>query len=224
VRSSSVVESSNIGSTSKYKSDDEDNMTSDKSSAWDNDSIPHRSSITFNPVPMNINNTKVEAIQSQRCDGEVDVHIGKQIISFSTLDTTKHRRSRKEHRNDNTDGWMTTTPNDTSDVKKRRHEEDDRDGVQVNPQKKNRMDKNYREKIRSSRIANQIRDLHEILFNAGIKCPRSTKGMILAEAATYIRMLQQQQKNQPLRSVPSGASEQTAIPALCGVLNQGYVK
>jgi Helix-loop-helix DNA-binding domain len=119
---------------------------------------------------------------------------------------------------------MTTTPNDSTN-KKRRQEEDGRCAKPSSP-KKNRMDKNYREKIRSARIANQIGDLHEILLKAGIKCPRNTKGMILSEAATYIRLLQQQKQNRHklLQAEPSDASKQASTPALRGVVNPGYVE
>jgi Helix-loop-helix DNA-binding domain len=229
MRGSLVVESSSTKSSSKCSADDDDsNMTSEKSSVWDSNSFPHRSSTTFNAVGTKNSHTmdnlmNVATVNSQGSGGKVDVHIGKQIIAFFNLDTTNDRQSRKVLLTDSTDGWMTTTPNDTTN-KKRRQEEDGR--AKTNRPKKNRMAKNYREKIRSAQIANQIRDLHEILLKAGIKIPRSTKGMILSEAATYIRILQQQKQNhhQLLQAEPSDASIEASTTALRGVVDPGYVK
>jgi cytoskeletal protein RodZ len=89
-----VVENSSTKSSSTCTADDDDNnVTSEKSSVWDSDSFPHRSSTTFNPVGTKNSNTmdnlnNVLMVHSQGGGGEVDVHIGKQIIAFSTLDTT----------------------------------------------------------------------------------------------------------------------------------------
>lgn len=58
---------------------------------------------------------------------------------------------------------------------------------------KKREEKNQREKARSSKIAMQISDLHELLTIGGVKSSKGTKSSVLSEAAGYIRRLQQRE-------------------------------
>ena len=60
-----------------------------------------------------------------------------------------------------------------------------------NPAK--RMERNAREKERSCRIARQIDELRALLSRGGVTVAKGTKSTVLAEAANYINLLQQQQ-------------------------------
>ena len=61
----------------------------------------------------------------------------------------------------------------------------------VEPDK--RKERNAREKERSCRIARQIDDLRALLSRGGVVVSKGTKSSVLAEAANYINLLQQQQ-------------------------------
>ena len=61
----------------------------------------------------------------------------------------------------------------------------------LNPAK--RMERNAREKERSCRIARQIDELRALLSRGGVTVAKGTKSTVLAEAANYINLLQQQQ-------------------------------
>ncbi|KAL7546052.1 hypothetical protein ACHAWF_009396 [Thalassiosira exigua] len=63
--------------------------------------------------------------------------------------------------------------------------------VTTNPEK--RKERNAREKERSCRIARQIDDLQSLLGRGGVIVSKGTKSSVLAEAANYINLLQQQQ-------------------------------
>jgi PAS domain-containing protein len=56
-----------------------------------------------------------------------------------------------------------------------------------------RKERNAREKERSCRIAKQIDDLRTLLSRGGVIVSKGTKSSVLAEAANYINLLQQQQ-------------------------------
>lgn len=56
-----------------------------------------------------------------------------------------------------------------------------------------RKERNAREKERSCRIARQIDDLRTLLSRGGVIVSKGTKSSVLAEAANYINILQQQQ-------------------------------
>ena len=56
-----------------------------------------------------------------------------------------------------------------------------------------RKERNAREKERSCRIARQIDDLRTLLSRGGVIVSKGTKSSVLAEAANYINLLQQQQ-------------------------------
>eukprot|EP00804_Cyclotella_cryptica_P019879 CCRYP_007808-RB/>CCRYP_007808-RB protein AED:0.00 eAED:0.00 QI:506/1/1/1/1/1/2/771/663 len=56
-----------------------------------------------------------------------------------------------------------------------------------------REERNAREKERSCRIAKQIDDLRALLSRGGVIVAKGTKSSVLAEAANYINLLQQQQ-------------------------------
>mmetsp|Transcript_7252 Transcript_7252/g.15181 ORF Transcript_7252/g.15181 Transcript_7252/m.15181 type:complete len:933 (-) Transcript_7252:393-3191(-) len=56
-----------------------------------------------------------------------------------------------------------------------------------------REERNAREKERSCRIARQIDDLRNLLSRGGVIVAKGTKSSVLAEAANYINMLQEQQ-------------------------------
>lgn len=56
-----------------------------------------------------------------------------------------------------------------------------------------RKERNAREKERSCRIARQIDDLRALLSRGGVTVSKTTKSSVLAEAASYINVLQQQQ-------------------------------
>lgn len=56
-----------------------------------------------------------------------------------------------------------------------------------------RKERNAREKERSCRIARQIDDLRALLSRGGVVVSKGTKSSVLAEAANYINLLQQQQ-------------------------------
>lgn len=58
---------------------------------------------------------------------------------------------------------------------------------------KRREQRNAREKERSCRIAKQIDDLRTLLSRGGVIVAKGTKSSVLAEAASYINVLQQQQ-------------------------------
>lgn len=64
-------------------------------------------------------------------------------------------------------------------------------GNAVEPTK--RKERNAREKERSCRIARQIDDLRALLSRGGVTVNKTTKSSVLAEAANYIDILQQQQ-------------------------------
>jgi hypothetical protein len=64
-------------------------------------------------------------------------------------------------------------------------------GTAVEPTK--RKERNAREKERSCRIAQQIDDLRALLSRGGVTVSKTTKSSVLAEAANYISILQQQQ-------------------------------
>jgi hypothetical protein len=64
-------------------------------------------------------------------------------------------------------------------------------GTAVEPTK--RKERNAREKERSCRIARQIDDLRALLSRGGVTVSKTTKSSVLAEAANYINILQQQQ-------------------------------
>ena len=57
-----------------------------------------------------------------------------------------------------------------------------------------RKERNAREKERSCRIARQIDDLRALLSRGGVVVSKGTKSSVLAEAANYINLLQQQQQ------------------------------
>jgi PAS domain-containing protein len=61
----------------------------------------------------------------------------------------------------------------------------------MDPEK--RKERNAREKERSCRIARQIDDLRSLLGRGGVIVSKGTKSSVLAEAANYINLLQQQQ-------------------------------
>lgn len=65
------------------------------------------------------------------------------------------------------------------------------DGGGEEPDK--RKERNAREKERSCRIARQIDDLRALLSRGGVVVSKGTKSSVLAEAANYINILQQQQ-------------------------------
>lgn len=56
-----------------------------------------------------------------------------------------------------------------------------------------REERNLREKERSLKITQQIQELRNLLSLGGVIVPKGTKSTILAEAANYIRLLQQHQ-------------------------------
>lgn len=56
-----------------------------------------------------------------------------------------------------------------------------------------REERNKREKERSYRITSQINELRNLLTAGGVVVSKGTKNAVLAEAASYIRMLQQNQ-------------------------------
>lgn len=58
---------------------------------------------------------------------------------------------------------------------------------------KKREERNAREKERSCRIAKQIDELRSLLSRGGVIVAKGTKSSVLAEAANYINLLQQQQ-------------------------------
>lgn len=58
---------------------------------------------------------------------------------------------------------------------------------------KRREQRNAREKERSCGIAKQIDDLRTLLSRGGVIVAKGTKSSVLAEAASYINVLQQQQ-------------------------------
>jgi hypothetical protein len=58
---------------------------------------------------------------------------------------------------------------------------------------KKREERNAREKERSCRIAQQIDELRSLLSRGGVIVAKGTKSSVLAEAANYINLLQQQQ-------------------------------
>ena len=64
-------------------------------------------------------------------------------------------------------------------------------GSSMEPAK--RKERNAREKERSCRIARQIDDLRALLSRGGVIVTKTTKSSVLAEAANYIDILQQQQ-------------------------------
>jgi hypothetical protein len=81
--------------------------------------------------------------------------------------------------------------------------ENDDESVSAYPRKKQRStdqsyddkreERNKREKERSYRITSQINELRALLTAGGVVVSKGTKNAVLAEAASYIRMLQQNQ-------------------------------
>uniref|UniRef100_A0A7S1UM68 BHLH domain-containing protein n=1 Tax=Grammatophora oceanica TaxID=210454 RepID=A0A7S1UM68_9STRA len=67
-------------------------------------------------------------------------------------------------------------------------------GKKVSTEKRRREERNQREKERSFRITQQINELKDLLVKSGVMVARGTKSSVLSEAASYIRMLQQQQQ------------------------------
>eukprot|EP00578_Thalassiosira_sp_NH16_P011800 CAMPEP_0181127212 /NCGR_PEP_ID=MMETSP1071-20121207/28068_1 /TAXON_ID=35127 /ORGANISM="Thalassiosira sp., Strain NH16" /LENGTH=614 /DNA_ID=CAMNT_0023212917 /DNA_START=36 /DNA_END=1880 /DNA_ORIENTATION=- len=63
----------------------------------------------------------------------------------------------------------------------------------ASPDPNKRKERNAREKARSSSIARQIDDLRALLSRGGVIVSKGTKSSVLAEAANYINLLQQQQ-------------------------------
>lgn len=82
-------------------------------------------------------------------------------------------------------------------------DENDDESVSAYPRKKQRStdqsyddkreERNKREKERSYRITSQINELRALLTAGGVVVSKGTKNAVLAEAASYIRMLQQNQ-------------------------------
>jgi hypothetical protein len=114
---------------------------------------------------------------------DMDVHIGKQIsitlapgtlspLPLCTL-TNKSKKTKNKHEN-----YKTLSGDEESAQK------------QFNYDERFCLERNHREKVRSSKVTNQILELRGILFNAGIPCIDSKKGTILADVAEYIRSLQ----------------------------------
>ena len=68
-----------------------------------------------------------------------------------------------------------------------------RDNATKSAMDKRREQRNAREKERSCRIARQIDDLRTLLSRGGVIVAKGTKSSVLAEAANYITVLQQQQ-------------------------------
>mmetsp|Transcript_2902 Transcript_2902/g.4898 ORF Transcript_2902/g.4898 Transcript_2902/m.4898 type:complete len:757 (-) Transcript_2902:212-2482(-) len=66
-------------------------------------------------------------------------------------------------------------------------------GNKTSMDKTRREQRNAREKERSCRIAKQIDDLRTLLSRGGVIVAKGTKSSVLAEAANYINILQQQQ-------------------------------
>ncbi len=91
-----------------------------------------------------------------------------------------------------TAGQKASAPNPVTSAGKR-------GGGAVAPDAKKTMDmkrreqRNAREKERSCRIAKQIDDLRTLLSRGGVIVAKGTKSSVLAEAASYINVLQQQQ-------------------------------
>lgn len=166
-------------SSSKRKFDDynatnDNDYSSERSSTWDNISGQHRSS----PTAASNHRDDSDDLYNGNCSNDLDAHIGKQIVSSASPSKRTISSSITFKEGIRTDMNINKM--------KQRSSCNNSHSYPI----ESRMEKNQREKIRSSRIANQIREIHELLFHAGIKCPRGTKGMILSEAAEYIRTLQ----------------------------------
>eukprot|EP00573_Skeletonema_grethae_P009685 CAMPEP_0201694184 /NCGR_PEP_ID=MMETSP0578-20130828/6534_1 /ASSEMBLY_ACC=CAM_ASM_000663 /TAXON_ID=267565 /ORGANISM="Skeletonema grethea, Strain CCMP 1804" /LENGTH=388 /DNA_ID=CAMNT_0048179827 /DNA_START=179 /DNA_END=1345 /DNA_ORIENTATION=- len=95
-----------------------------------------------------------------------------------------------------------------------------------------REERNMREKERSLKITQQIHELRNLLSSGGVIVPKGTKSTILAEAANYIRLLQQQhtrselekqQLVQEVQRIGGGAIGQKASVAIRHVAAQNGI-
>eukprot|EP00574_Skeletonema_japonicum_P012529 CAMPEP_0201728488 /NCGR_PEP_ID=MMETSP0593-20130828/16084_1 /ASSEMBLY_ACC=CAM_ASM_000672 /TAXON_ID=267983 /ORGANISM="Skeletonema japonicum, Strain CCMP2506" /LENGTH=392 /DNA_ID=CAMNT_0048220609 /DNA_START=192 /DNA_END=1370 /DNA_ORIENTATION=- len=95
-----------------------------------------------------------------------------------------------------------------------------------------REERNMREKERSLKITQQIHELRNLLSSGGVIVPKGTKSTILAEAANYIRLLQQQynrselekqQLVQEVQRIGGGAIGQQASVAIRHVAAQNGI-
>eukprot|EP00986_Skeletonema_menzelii_P019822 scaffold29295_cov160-Skeletonema_menzelii.AAC.1 len=95
-----------------------------------------------------------------------------------------------------------------------------------------REERNMREKERSLKITQQIHELRNLLSSGGVIVPKGTKSTILAEAANYIRLLQQQHNRselekqqlvQEVQRIGGGAIGQQASVAIRHVAAQNGI-
>jgi hypothetical protein len=112
----------------------------------------------------------------RKIDHDIDVRLGKQI---TTAVSSMNFLRNVKRKTDDIDKLST----ESSNIANSNEADDDHNKFNKDII---RYEKNQREKIRSTKIATQIQELHDILFRAGIRCPRSTKALILAETSAYI--------------------------------------
>lgn len=88
-----------------------------------------------------------------------------------------------------------------------------------------RQERNAREKERSCRIAKQIDDLRSLLSRGGVVVAKGTKSSVLAEAANYINVLQQQQVQWEMdrQALVRQMQEVGATPDMAQIQQQGVI-